>query len=400
MNASRFAKALAGQWTATLYAAAISTLLSFALGRVLGPEAFGAYTYVLTLASLFSIVQDGGFAPVIFRETAHPSDHFPPAASLMSLGLGHLLTVSLGGLVLVWFCPFDHKQALFLAVGYYALYGAGNFLSASLKGQGRFQDEAAWRVKTRTLTAMGIGLVLTLPQPSINALFAACLAGQAAAMLLPSARPAWPRPGLNLDKSLYRSCGAFMLISSATTIYFRSDIVILAQLTDQYQVGQYAAAYRLVDAATMICMPLTHIFFRMLRVNLHSQATFKRSLRLMLVSMSALGLAGTGLGLWLGPWIIKLAFGSQYGQAQLLCMWLVPAFIFILPNGVLTQAIMAIGREGFYAWVTVAVAVANIGLNLALVPLLGAKGSALATIASEALLMAGLILGFRRGKRT
>jgi Na+-driven multidrug efflux pump len=44
--------------------------------------------------------------------------------------------------------------------------------------------------------------------------------------------------------------------------------------------------------------------------------------------------------------------------------------------------------------------VANIGLNLALVPLLGAKGSALATIASEALLMAGLILGFRRGKRT
>jgi len=57
-----------------------------------------------------------------------------------------------------------------------------------------------------------------------------------------------------------------------------------------------------------------------------------------------------------------------------------------------------VGREGFYARVTLITALANIILNVALIPWLGAKGSALATVLTEAALTAGLAFGFHARK--
>lgn len=392
--AARFAKALAGQWSATLYAAALSTLLSFALGRVLGPEAFGGYTFVLTIASLFALVQDGGFATLIFRETARPSDHLASPAPLLSLAMGHVWVVTGLGAGLVWLLPIEHKPAFLLALAYYALFSAGNYLSAWYKGHGQFEREGAWRMLTRTGTALGVGLALLLPGPDATSVFAGWLLGQLAVLALPQAAPLRRAPSFALRRPLYASSGAFLLIGAATTLYFKSDIILLRLLIhDDAQVGQYAASYRLIEAAALFSTPLTHLFFRSLRVTLHQPGAFKRSFRLMLGVMCLLALVGTALSLWLGPWIIGLAFGPAYGLARELCPWLLPSLLFILPNGLLTQALVALGREGFYAKLAVGMAVVNIGLNLALIPFLGAKGSSLATICTEALLTVGLAMG-------
>ena len=377
----------------------VATLLSFALGRVLGPESFGVYSAVLTAASLFAIVQDGGFSPLLFRETARPTPGFAPGP-LFNLGLGHVLVVTAAGVLCAAALPLAEKPATLLALCYYGLFCAGNYLSASLKGQGRFPDEARWRVCVRTATALGVSAALCLPAAGPTAVFAGLLAGQAAAMVLPLAAPLRVRPVLVKSWGLYRHCGSFLLISAATSIYFKSDIILLNLVTgDSAQVGQYAASYRLVEAALLFATPLTHLFFRKLRLSFGQPATFKRSLRTMLAVMTGLGLGGTVLALLLGPWIIGLAFGPRYGPAQELCFWLMPALAFLLPNGVLTQALVAMGRERFYARLTVLTALANIGFNLGLIPLLGAKGSALSTVATEAVLMVGLWYGYSRKER-
>ncbi|GAB6038415.1 flippase [Fundidesulfovibrio butyratiphilus] len=395
-QAKSFVSALAGQWAATLYSAVVATGLSFALGRVLGPEAFGGYNAWLTAASLFAIAQDGGFSPLIFRETARPTPGFVPGP-LLGLGLGHLLAVTGAGALLLLVVPVGDKLAGFLALGYYALFCAGNYLSASLKGQGRFPGEARWRMAVRTLTAVGVGGALFLPGAGPAAIFAGMLAGQALALALPMAGGLRVRPSFHLGKTLYRHCGSFLIITAATTIYFKSDILLLGWLTgDNAQVGQYAAAYRLVEAAVLFATPLTHLFFRRLRLSLTQPADFKRSFRLMLGVMTGLGLVGSGLAVLLGPWIITLAFGHRYEPAGDLCPWLLPALAFLMPNGVLTQALVAMGRERAYARLTVLTALVNVGLNVLLIPHLGVKGSALSTVATEALLTAGLGLCYMR----
>lgn len=403
--AKRFTQALAGQWAATLYSAVLSTLLSFALGRVLGPENFGTYSYILTAASLFAILQDGGFSTLIFRETAHPSPDLAgrlgPGVTIMRLALGHALLATGAGLALVLILPLSHKWAFSLAVLYYGLFSVGTYLSADMKGHGLFTLEARWRVASRSLTAAGLALALVLPGTTPALLFAGWLTGIAVALTLARLKemtaPVRHAPSFALSADIYRSCGAFLLISAATTIYFKSDILLLTWLTgDSGQVGQYSAAYRLVEAAVLFCTPLTHLFFRKLRTSLHAPHEFARAFATQMLVMCALAAAGTAFAMWTGPYVIRLAFGAKYAAAESLCLWLLPSLLFVLPNGLLTQALVARGKEGFYARVTVATALANIALNAALIPWFGAKGSALATVATEALLTAGLIMGFKK----
>jgi O-antigen/teichoic acid export membrane protein len=403
--ARRFTQALAGQWAATLYSAVLSTLLSFALGRLLGPENYGTYSYILTAASLFAILQDGGFSTLIFRETAHPSPNLAGrlghGVTIMRLALGHAALATLAGLGLVLVLPVGDKTAFTLAVAYYGLFSAGTFLSADMKGHGLFTLEARWRVASRSLTAAGLALALVLPGTTPAHLFAGWLAGIAVALTLPRLRemtaPVRRAPSFCLSADIYRSCGAFLLISAATTIYFKSDILLLTWLTgDSGQVGQYSAAYRLVEAAVLFCTPLTHLFFRKLRTSLHAPREFARAFKTQMLVMCALAATGTAFAMWAGPYVIRLAFGAKYAPAESLCLWLLPSLLFVLPNGLLTQALIARGKEGFYARVTVATALANIALNAALIPWLGAKGSALATVTTEALLAAGLAVGFKR----
>ncbi len=393
------AKALTSQWAATLYAAAVSVGLTFLLGRVLGPAQFGQYTYILTLASIFAILQDGGFSTLIFRETAKaalsPQSGRPP---LMSLALGHLAATTLLGLALAPLFPDADSLSLGAAVAYYALFTAAALVSASLKGHNNFAAEGLWRALCRTTTALGVGLALLFPSPGPTAVFLGLLAGQAAACLTPFGRVLRVAPRLAPSREVYAPCLAFLCISAATTIYFRCDIILLRLLTDDpAAVGNYAAAYRLIEGVIMLATPLAHIFFRRLRVSLDDTAAFKHSFSRMLGVMIGLSLAATAGGILLGPFILTLTFGDKYADAIPLLSWLLASLPFILPNYVLTQALVALGRERAYAWLTVLAAVLNILLNLALVPPLAAKGAALATIATEAALCAGLAMCFVKG---
>jgi O-antigen/teichoic acid export membrane protein len=390
------AKALTSQWAASLYAAAVSVGLTFLLGRVLGPAGFGEYSYILTLGSLFAILQDGGFSTLLFRETAKAGlSTAPGRPPLMALATGHLLAVTALGLCLVPLFPNGQRLSLGAAVLYYTLFCASSLVSAELKGRNNFAAEALWRAVVRTTTALAAGCALLVPGPGPLAVFLGLVAGQALALATPYARPLFARPRLALRRDVYAPCAAFLCISAATTIYFRCDIVLLRQLTgDEAIVGNYAAAYRLIEGVIMLATPLAHVFFRRLRLSLDDTAAFGRSFRLMLGVMVALSLCATAGGLLLGPFILTLAFGDKYAAATPLLAWLLASLPFILPNYVLTQALVALGRERYYAGVTVAAASLNIALNFLLVPHLAAKGAALATVATEAALCAGLAWAF------
>jgi len=390
------AKALTSQWAATLYAAAVSIGLTFLLGRVLGPAGFGQYSYILTLGSLFAILQDGGFSTLLFRETAKAAlTAAPGRPSLMSLAQGHLLAVTALGLCLVPFFPDGERLPLGATVLYYALFCATAFVSSELKGRNNFAAEALWRAVARTATALAVGCALLFPHPGPLAVLVGLLVGQALALATPFARPLLTVPRLRLRRDVYAPCAAFLCISAATTIYFRCDIVLLRQLaSDPAEVGNYAAAYRLIEGVIMLATPLAHIFFRRLRVTLDDGAAFARSFRLMLGVMIALSLCAALGGLLLGPFILTLAFGDKYAAAVPLLSWLLASLPFILPNYVLTQALVALGRERYYAGVAILAAGLNVGLNLLLIPHLAAKGAALATVCTEAALCACLGLAF------
>ena len=71
----------------------------------------------------------------------------------------------------------------------------------------------------------------------------------------------------------------------------------------------------------------------------------------------------------------------------------------MIPNLVLTQGTLAIDQEHYYAKVTCAAALANIGLNLYFIPSMGPQGAAIGTIATEFLLLISIGVGIIRWRR-
>jgi O-antigen/teichoic acid export membrane protein len=365
---------------------------------VLGPEAFGDYSYVLTLAALFLIFQDGGFKTLLFRErTLSTSSLYRYRDNLFPWALGHTVMLTVAGAFCVLVLPFQYRMGVLAAVLYFGLQAAADFVSSVLKSEGRFPQEAFWQTVVRTSGALGILLVLFWVGTDIRIIFSGWAVGILLCLL-------WsPVPLRNFSFSGFSvrdvrwACVGFMAIDAATTVYYRCDIILLKYLADSgADVGYYAAAYRFLDGIVLMAAPLRVVWFRKLRLDWMDKRLFARQVAKM---CGVMVLAGCLIFVLAAPFsgrIVAFTFGDAYGASAGLLPWLLFALIFILPKGVLAQGAVAQNLERPYALLAGFSAVLNVGLNFWLIPVYGAMGAAWATLVTEGVMVVFLLARISR----
>ncbi len=394
------------QWAAVVYTAALSLGLSTLLGRALGPERFGLLVYATSFAAILAVAQDGGFRTLLFREKATRREGKgaglgPLLDKAFLYVLGVTLLLAAGTLL----SPMKARVLLCLAVVLKGLGVLSEFVSALLKGGGAFSREALWQVLSRTAAAGAVAGALLFTR-RLEFLLLAWSAGLLSALLLPVGLGTflreWKAPPAPDLRGRSKALLAFLAIDAATLIYFRCDMVLLPYLAkDPRDAGLYASAYRVLEGVILLATPPAHMFFRAARDRWTAGERvgpfFLEGIRAMFLAGLALALAG----FFLGPFFLVLLFGPAYEGAGGILRVLVPALVFILPNYFLTQGALAFDMEWPYAWTAAATGAFNIALNLLLVPSLGARGAAWATLASEGLLGCVLVILFlRRRSRT
>ena len=385
--------------TATAYNAGVSILLMFFLGRVMGPTAFGQYSYILTLASLFFVLQNGGIRTLIFREKTLPSPALKEYGDrLLSWGLGHTVVITLAGILCVLILPFQYRFGIIAALLVFGSQSVATFVSSVLRGDGRFPREAKWQMMVRTSGAAGILVALFFHRPEPWVVFV----GWSIGLLLCLGFSPVPltKPSLGIFKILdiRRACLGFMAIDAATVVYYRCDIILLEYLTkNNAEVGYYSAAYRFLEGVVLMAVPLRIVLFRNLRLAWEDKAFFESQIAKMGIWMLGVACLVLGVGALFSKEIVSVTFGSAYGESAVLLPWLLGALLFVLPSGILTQGAVARNLERYYAVSAGYSALLNIGLNLVLIPLFGGRGAAWGTIATEAFLMVVLWVGVRRG---
>ena len=393
-------KSFSTQWLASVYGAIVSILLTFLFARLLGPKTFGSYNYLLTLASLYAILQDGGFRTLIFRELTSPTFQ-EIQESLVPLSIGHNILVTITGALILIILPLKVNSLLILAIFSFGLATITTFFSAQLKGEGKFMAEARWRVMIRTLGALSVLFFIFIFGPSIQIIFGGTIIGYAIALSL---RPASCKLKVFLKKlnpNVYKSLASLLIIDVATLIYFKIDIVMLRHLgSGLEEVGFYSAGSRLLEGLIFIHLPFATVLFREMRTRTKHLSDFKPYI-LKLISFSAVfPIVLIPVGWFFSEEIIRLCYGVDFISASPLLNLLLVSIIFMAPNLILTQATLAIDREYFYAKITCVAALINIGLNLSLIPSMGAKGAAIGTIVTEGIVMiligGGIILWRRK----
>lgn len=385
--------------------AVIGFLFFLFLARRLGPIDYGKYMFAFAFAEIFSILGDFGLHEYSIREMARkPEDLNKRLAGI--LGLKTILS-SLSAAVMIAMLPLIGKDAdVSMAVAAFALAQIGySWFYASTIAYSVKQDlhiqAFLWLMEKALFAGAGVAVLLAgrdFVAVAFSNTFVQFGGGILAIWI------AWRRYGpfarsLQPDKWIgyLKAAFPFGLIVAFYLIYFRIDSVMISFFRGDAEVGQYNAAYSLVAALMFIPSGLVAAMFPQLAGTYRSpddnlDGPFQRASRWLLVFSLPMAIGG-----WLlADQLILFLLDETYlpaAAALAVLAWALPVwYITFLQGNMLT----IIERQKAVAVVGFINMLANIVLNLIIIPRYGFTGAAVTTLVTEIIGMSQMLFLLRR----
>jgi O-antigen/teichoic acid export membrane protein len=251
----------------------------------------------------------------------------------------------------------------------------------------------------RQLALVAALAMLVLGGAGLTWLFAAYLpagaAGLAASLVL-LGKSGWPRLSMNLARwgTLLRRAAPIAAATILNVVYLRGTVIVVSLFATAHATGVFATSYRVTEVFLAIPMMLVGAAFPILA---HAGAVDEgRLVRAMQDLFEAALLASTmiAVALFAGahPLIATLG-GEPYADASGVLR--IHAFVLVGAFGtqVWSLGLLAVGQRRALVAINIVAGVVALASAAVLVPRLGAKGGALASVAGEtALALAALVL--------
>jgi O-antigen/teichoic acid export membrane protein len=380
----------------------VASLVFFVvIARTLGEEQFGDFVFGMSLSTVLLIMAGLGMQELIGREVAkdprRADDLVWNVIVLKGLMLVVLLLVITGVVAVQDRSPESAAAIVIVSVGIGFEYQAGT-LYAVFDGRERQQYVATTLIVNRISTAL-MGITAAIAGAGLVTIAILFTTGSALGVvtaywlmqrfvLQPAKRiepHAWP--------ALIRSSLPLGILALLGTVSFRTSVVLLGLFSaGSADVGEYGAAYRLVEATLFIASSF----------NAASLAWFSRqdgagpvpivrgfemATKTVLTLMLPIGL---GLALYAQP-LIETLYGSDYdGAVTPLRILGVLCALWGL-NTTMVTVLVTRNRPDVYTAPALIALVPNIALSVILIPSHGANGAAIAAVAAAALLVAMVV---------
>jgi O-antigen/teichoic acid export membrane protein len=371
------------------------------IARSLGPSQYGAFIGVAALIGVLSPFAMLGTGNLMIQSVARDRTTFREswgnALEMTAIASGLLLVLVL--LACRLFLPRGIPLLLVVFVGLADLFFAG---IVGLAGQA-FQaceklHRTAWISVTLTAARGSAALLLFVfvPRPTamiwsgfyfFSTVLAAAYAFGAVHYRLGSPAAALGRLIPRLREGFY-----FSVSLSSQSMYNNIDKAMLVRLSTLEAAGIYGIAYRLVDLAFQpigALLASTYAgFFRHGTDGLAGTTRFAK--RLLPYSISYGVLAAVGLAV-AAP-VLPRVVGRNYGTAVEALRWLAPLVSLKSVHYFLADSLTGADFQGHRTGVQLLIAALNLALNFWLIPAYGWKGAAWASLASDGMLVVGLML--------
>jgi O-antigen/teichoic acid export membrane protein len=199
---------------------------------------------------------------------------------------------------------------------------------------------------------------------------------------------AW-RAGRALWRPLMRVAVPLGIASVLITIYYQVDSVLLLQLAGARETGFYSAAYRFLSPLLLLPAAVMSSFFPVLSAaQAHDPDRVRRLVQRAAELMTIISLPILAGTIALSGPIVHVLYGPGYGRTAQVLPVLMIAFVSICFGslaGFLAPLLNLTWRLAVYSAIG---AIANVVLNVLLIPRYGALGSAWVTVVTEVLTMA------------
>lgn len=201
--------------------------------------------------------------------------------------------------------------------------------------------------------------------------------------------------GLMLD--LLRQALPVAVLGLFAAIYSRIDVLLLSRWSDDAAIGYYASAYRLSEAFRILPAAVLASLYPMMVAHAGQLKDsfipiLSRGLKPLLVTLIPVCLVTT----FLSESIIALFYSSQYLPAAASLITLVWAELFVMLATVLSNALIALGRQKTVLSINGLMLLINILVNVILIPIWSFQGASVARLLTEGTGVIGFTIVFRK----
>lgn len=382
-------------FAAQIITSLLTPLLLIFIARKLGGEIFGKYSFIISLALIFLIISEFGIKSVAIRDVAREPSH-------VSKYLGNIISLKLvfsflSCLIYILFVslldmPRDTTLASYIFAGglfFQSMSYAFRWVFHALQ---IMEYEALQRVAERFFIFI-ISMLVLWRGFGLIALSLAFLVTQVTVFLLSflfvAKKIKIPRMKVNLSfcKYLIKTAVFFALCEVLWMIYFRIDIVMLAKLKGETEVGWYNAAYVIVNFTALISMLLMQAMFPVLS-NLYKKGKSKLEeaaenlFRYLIIT----ALIIVPVIFFLSDKIISLLYGSGYSHSVSALRLLIFVIIFLFPGNLFALILASSNRHKMLALINLIGVIVNISFNFILIPRYSYIGAGISTIITEIVL--------------
>ncbi len=381
-------------------------LLYVLLARMLGPEDYGVFTAAVALAGIFGVLIQFGLPALLTRNVAtNPQEGTRTAGCYLMIQILNTLPVLAALPFLAHILGFTREGTILCVVLIFAeLFRSIKMLWRSvMKGNSWFRMESVSVAIERFATVLCALAVLALTRNLLWVVTALMLVrlvdNLGVGGFLAGKVRLGKKPCAHELRDAYRKALPFAVHGILWILYYQVDMVMLKAMAPEKEVGYYGAAYRVVEIFSALPRVVFYVAFtRFARCMADNPAFLPRKVLetcriLLFVMLPPLVIVG-----YTQPWLMRWMFGQAYLPSILLLAVILPSLGMKMFSTLSEEFLLASGSEKKLPPLLLAVALSNIGVNLLLIPSMGAMGAAIATTLSECIYCAlGMTLMIRNG---
>ena len=388
----------------------LGALTFFCLARLMGAEGFGSYVAALAYAGVFVVFHEAGLHFLLAREVARKHSaagaHVRQVAVLKAVAA---LAVMAAAPAAAWLAGMPSGMVGLVALAALALNAASfvEMLGAALTGLERMDAEAVIRGAHKTaqfLLPIGAWLLARRAGWVLGAQAAASVLAAVVAFRW-AARGGIVAADRRSTRGILRGAGPWLVevwpltaVAACTALVARVDLIFLSRFRPMAEAGWYGAASRLFDLVQVLPALLMGVLFPILsRLAVGDDAARRdRAYERLFRWLAALAVpAAILLHVWAGV-IVGICYGPAFADSAGVLRLLAPAMGFSFLGYLFVNALIASDRQKAFLGVTLAGSSVSVVANLMLVPSWGPAGAAWARVLTEAVLLAGGLVVFRR----
>ena len=379
----------------------ITLLVGIYIARYLGPSNYGLLSYAQSFVVLFSAIATLGLDNIVVRDLVgneKKRDELLGVTFILKVA-GSILLLGILAVVVRFTTNDNFTNLLIFIIALAIIFQSFNAIDFYF----RSKVLAKYAVYARTASVVSSAIIkFLLIYFKMGLIYFAAVTVIESVILAIVLIIMYTKQKLNifnwrikfdLAKRLLKDSWPLILSGIAISIYMRIDQVMIKEMVDTKGVGNYAVAVRLSEVWYFIPMAITSsVFPAIINAKKIGEKLYYGRLQKLYDLMTWLAV-GIALPItFLANDIIRLLFGIQYQDAAGVLRIYIWAGIFVFLGVASSQYLIAENYTRVSFFVTFMGMIANVILNIILIPKYGINGAATATLLSQFMVAFSIIL--------